>query len=74
MTSPTLNEVLADNAELRQENTALHAAIAGDLPRAVAWLQRKVLRQRRALDQLQRKGPGHTHTERAEAAAAKVAA
>lgn len=69
-----LESLRSANIELRAEIAALHAALSGDLPHAIAWLQRKVLRQRSSLDALQAKGPGHTHAQRAEMAAAKALA
>lgn len=41
--------------ELRAEVDALRAQLEGDLPRATAWLQWKVWRQREALDRLCRR-------------------
>lgn len=41
--------------ELRAERDALRAQLEGDLPRATAWLQWKVWRQRTALDALERR-------------------
>lgn len=41
--------------ELRAEVDALRAQLEGDLPRATAWLQWKVWRQRVALDLLNRR-------------------
>lgn len=70
MSTPSTDELRQQVAELQRENAALHAALAGDLPSAIAWLYRKVLRQRATLDRLQRKGPGHTQAERLAAAAA----
>jgi hypothetical protein len=45
----------AELLELRQEVDALRAQLEGDLPRATAWLQWKVWRQRTALDRLNRR-------------------
>lgn len=42
-------------AELGSERDALAAQLTGDIPRATVWLQTKVWRQRRALDQRERK-------------------
>ncbi|MEV0719074.1 hypothetical protein [Asanoa sp. NPDC050611] len=39
----------AELVELRAERDALKAQLAGDLPRATRWLQRKVWRQAEAL-------------------------
>ena len=41
--------------ELTAERDALLAQLEGDLPAATRWLQRKVLRQAAALDQLNRR-------------------
>ena len=41
--------------ELAAERDALLAQLEGDLPAATRWLQRKVLRQAAALDQLNRR-------------------
>jgi hypothetical protein len=40
----------AEFAELRAERDALRAQLEGDIPAATYWLQSKVWRQRRALD------------------------
>ncbi len=42
-------------AELVAERDALRAQLAGDLPAATRWLQRKVWRQAEALDTLNRR-------------------
>ena len=59
MTRDGLGEQLAAargaNAELRAENSALLAQLEGDIPKATAWLMRKVLRQRAAINALQHK-------------------
>ena len=41
--------------ELKSEIDALKAQVEGDIPRATHWLQTKVWRQRRELDNLNRK-------------------
>lgn len=58
----SLESLRSRNAELRTrvlelegEVSALSAEVAGDLPRATAWLQTKVWRQRIALDVLNHK-------------------
>jgi len=51
-TSTTSSDPRAELVELRAERDALLAQLAGDIPAATRWLQRKVLRQRAALDVL----------------------
>jgi hypothetical protein len=45
----------AELAEVTAERDALRAQLAGDLPAATRWLQRKVWRQAAALDVLNRR-------------------
>ena len=45
----------AELAEVTAERDALRAQLAGDLPAATRWLQRKVWRQAAALDTLNRR-------------------
>jgi len=45
----------AQLVELTAERDALRAQLEGDLPSATAWLQRKVWRQAKALDVLNRR-------------------
>ncbi len=45
-------DLRAQLVELTAERDALKAQLAGDLPRATRWLQRKVWRQAAALDRL----------------------
>jgi hypothetical protein len=45
----------AELAEVTAERDALRAQLAGDLPAATRWLQRKVWRQAAALDALNRR-------------------
>lgn len=49
------SDLRAQLAELTAERDALRAQLAGDLPAATRWLQRKVWRQAAALDTLNRK-------------------
>ena len=51
----TCNRLRRELAEMTSERDALRDQLEGDLPRATAWLQSKVWRQRRALDRLERK-------------------
>lgn len=48
-----LTEARSEVYELKGEVTALRAQLEGDLPKATAWLQWKVWRQRSALSRLQ---------------------
>jgi hypothetical protein len=48
-------EVRAELVELTAECDALRAQLAGDLPAATRWLQRKVWRQAAELDRLNRR-------------------
>ncbi|MGI8333224.1 hypothetical protein ACRYCC_25005 [Actinomadura scrupuli] len=48
-------DLRAQLVELVAERDALRAQLAGDLPAATAWLQRKVWRQAAALDALNRR-------------------
>jgi len=48
-------DLRADLAEMTAERDALRAQLAGDLPAATRWLQRKVWRQAAALDALNRR-------------------
>ncbi|WP_107656165.1 hypothetical protein [Nocardia suismassiliense] len=50
-----LSDLRAQLVELAAERDALRAQLAGDLPTATRWLQRKVLRQAAALDVLNRR-------------------
>ena len=52
MTSSIASDPRAELVELRAECAALRAQLAGDLPAATRWLQRKVWRQATALDAL----------------------
>jgi hypothetical protein len=54
MTTAT-TDMRAELVELMAERDALRAQIAGDLPRATRWLQRKVWRQAAELDRLNRR-------------------
>ena len=54
-TSTTSSDPRAELIELRAERDALQAQLAGDIPAATRWLQRKVLRQAAALDVLNRR-------------------
>ena len=54
MTTPT-TDIRAELVELMAERDALRAQIAGDLPQATRWLQRKVWRQAAELDRLNRR-------------------
>lgn len=51
-TSTTSSDPRVELVELRAERDALRAQLDGDIPAATRWLQRKVLRQRAALDVL----------------------
>ena len=55
--------------QLEKEIKALRDMIDGNYPEACWWLATKVDRQRVALDNLQKKGKGHTKEEREQAAA-----
>jgi hypothetical protein len=48
-------DVRAELVELTAERDALRAQLAGDLPAATRWLQRKVWRQAVELDRLNRR-------------------
>ncbi len=48
-------DVRAELVELTAERDALRAQLAGDLPAATRWLQRKVWRQAAELDRLNRR-------------------
>jgi hypothetical protein len=48
-------DVRAELVELAAERDALRAQLAGDLPAATRWLQRKVWRQAAELDRLNRR-------------------
>jgi hypothetical protein len=48
-------EMRAELVELTAERDALRAQLAGDLPAATRWLQRKVWRQAAELDRLNRR-------------------
>lgn len=50
-----LREARAQVSELKADRAALEAQLEGDIPTATLWLQRKVVRQRGALDRLNRK-------------------
>jgi len=54
MTTAT-TELRAELVELTAERDALRAQLAGDLPQATRWLQRKVWRQAAELDRLNRR-------------------
>ena len=49
------SDLRAQLVELAAERDALRAQLEGDLPTATRWLQRKVWRQARALDALNRR-------------------
>ncbi|MBO0831316.1 MAG: hypothetical protein J2P29_05035 [Actinobacteria bacterium] len=51
----TSTDLRADLVELTAERDALRAQLAGDLPPATRWLQRKVWRQAAELDRLNRR-------------------
>lgn len=51
----TTDDVQAELRELRSEVEHLRAVVAGDMPKALSWLQWKVWRQRRELDALNRR-------------------
>jgi hypothetical protein len=51
----TASDARADFVELLAERDALRAQLAGDLPAATRWLQRKVWRQAAELDRLNRR-------------------
>jgi hypothetical protein len=55
MTTTTATDVRAELVELTAERDALRAQLAGDLPTATRWLQRKVWRQAAELDRLNRR-------------------
>jgi len=48
-------DLRAQLVEVTAERDALRARLEGDLPKAMRWLQRKVWRQRTALDTLNRR-------------------
>jgi hypothetical protein len=50
-----ITDVRAELVELTAECDALRAQLAGDLPAATRWLQRKVWRQAAELDRLNRR-------------------
>jgi hypothetical protein len=50
-----ITDVRAELIELTAERDALQAQLAGDLPTATRWLQRKVWRQAAELDRLNRR-------------------
>ncbi len=50
-----VTDVRAELVELTAERDALRAQLAGDLPAATRWLQRKVWRQAAELDRLNRR-------------------
>jgi hypothetical protein len=54
MTTAT-TDLRAELVELTAERDALRAQLAGDLPKATRWLQRKVWRQAAELDRLNRR-------------------
>ncbi len=54
MTTAT-TDMRAELLELTAERDALRAQLAGDLPAATRWLQRKVWRQAAELDRLNRR-------------------
>ncbi|HTA03815.1 MAG TPA: hypothetical protein VK802_25780 [Streptosporangiaceae bacterium] len=54
MTTATA-DIRAELVELMAERDALRAQLAGDLPHATRWLQRKVWRQAAELDRLNRR-------------------
>ena len=54
MTTAT-TDMRAELVELTAERDALSAQLAGDLPQATRWLQRKVWRQAAELDRLNRR-------------------
>lgn len=54
MTSAT-TDLRSELVELTAERDALRAQLAGDLPSATRWLQRKVWRQAAELDRLNRR-------------------
>jgi hypothetical protein len=54
-TSTSVGDLRAELVELAAERDALRAQLAGDLPAATRWLQRKVWRQAAALDGLNRR-------------------
>ena len=54
MTTAT-TDLRAELVELTAERDALRAQLAGDLPQATRWLQRKVWRQAAQLDRLNRR-------------------
>src|SRR5262245_44338005 len=51
----SIADLRAELVELAAERDALRAQLAGDLPSATRWLQRKVWRQAEALDTLNRR-------------------
>jgi hypothetical protein len=51
----TASDVRAELVELAAERDALRAQLAGDMPAATRWLQRKVWRQAAELDRLNRR-------------------
>lgn len=55
MSNDTIDSLRLQVLELTRDNEALQAQLDGDMPKATAWLQRKVWRQGRALDALNRR-------------------
>jgi hypothetical protein len=53
--TPVTADLRAEFVELMAERDALRAQLAGDLPQATRWLQRKVWRQAAELDRLNRR-------------------
>jgi hypothetical protein len=53
--STAITDVRVELIELTAERDALRAQLAGDLPAATRWLQRKVWRQAAELDRLNRR-------------------
>jgi hypothetical protein len=51
----SIADLRAELVEVTAERDALRAQLAGDLPTATRWLQRKVWRQAAALDTLNRR-------------------
>ena len=51
----SITDMRAELVELTAERDALRAQLAGDLPQATRWLQRKVWRQAAELDRLNRR-------------------
>ena len=53
--APAASDLRAQLVELAAERDSLRAQLEGNLPTATRWLQRKVWRQARALDALNRR-------------------